>query len=237
MYTKLKTYWPTVLVFIVSIICLAFVKYQFSELIQDFTAIPVVASLFAALFQILRDQAAHDKALLLQQSQNSFSLASGSHMAIAAFNKHVEFSDKYIKEYQNALQMLFETGASIKLDLSPQATILHKLRQEYAIWLTQEIDVALEPFEVALRQITANAIHLKVIQNQENPQLSYLEVSDNLYKLFAEFMGLEEWQDEKLTDELTKTALINRFRTILGIEDLTKMRALIIEKHMSSLKK
>src|SRR5437762_1785859 len=65
---------------------------------QAISAVPALGALFAALFQVFRDQAAFERQLLLQQQQQAFNLGAASHMASKAFDKHSEFCEKYMAE-------------------------------------------------------------------------------------------------------------------------------------------
>uniref|UniRef100_UPI00356A2641 hypothetical protein n=1 Tax=Pontibacterium sp. TaxID=2036026 RepID=UPI00356A2641 len=61
------------------------------EVYKGVAALPAIGGLFAALFQLLRDNAAHERAVELQSSQQLFNLGATSHMANTVFDKHVEF--------------------------------------------------------------------------------------------------------------------------------------------------
>jgi hypothetical protein len=64
-----------------------------TDLIRNVIALPGVGALFIALFQLLRDEAAHVRALEIHDKQQSFNLGVTSHMANVALDKHVEFSE------------------------------------------------------------------------------------------------------------------------------------------------
>ena len=78
--------------------------------IQFLAGIPLVGALVATLVQILRDQAAYERAMLVLVAQNRFSLGASSHMANVAFDKHVQFSEEYAEEVYKALGTLFRKG-------------------------------------------------------------------------------------------------------------------------------
>jgi hypothetical protein len=81
-----------------------------TDILRGIIGLPGVAALFAALFQIVRDQSAHERALELLEKQQLFSLGTASHMANIAFDKHVQFSEQYILKMQEGLTELFRTG-------------------------------------------------------------------------------------------------------------------------------
>ena len=83
-----------------------------TDVIRSLITVPGVGALFIALFQLLRDEAAHVKALEIHDKQQLFNVGVTSHMANVAFDKHVEFSETYIKKMQEGLTELFRTGAS-----------------------------------------------------------------------------------------------------------------------------
>ncbi len=66
-----------------------------SEILRGIVGLPGVAALFATLYQILRDQAAHERVIELQERQELFNLGVASHMANVAFDRHVQFSERY----------------------------------------------------------------------------------------------------------------------------------------------
>lgn len=57
---------------------------------------PWCGAIVTVLYQLLRDQAAHARALELQERQQLFNLGVASHMANVAFDKHIHFSEQYI---------------------------------------------------------------------------------------------------------------------------------------------
>ena len=69
-----------------------------NELFKGIAVTPAIASLFFALFRVFRDEAEFQKKQFLQEKQQFFNLASTSHMANVAFDKHVEFCELYLYE-------------------------------------------------------------------------------------------------------------------------------------------
>ena len=221
-----RTYAGIAVVFALSVVMVLWLPS--GELIQTIAAVPLVGSLIAALFQVLRDQAAHDRQLLLQDSQNRFSLGATSHMANVAFDKHVQFSEDYVGEVHKTLRTLFREGPTD--EVFKHTTELYSTQQKYAVWLTPQIESDLELFESALRKIGANAGYLKSTTNATDRQERIAE----MYKTFADVMGSKwmgtEWNGEKLTEELAITMVIRRLRGILGTEELTAIRAALLAK-------
>ncbi len=227
-----KTYLGIAMVFVLSL--WLFYSLPDGELIQRIAAIPVVGSLVGALFQILRDQAEYDRKLAQINIQNSFTLGATSHMANVAFDKHVLFCEEYVAEVHKAVSTLFRRGPTQEV-LAHTGT-LYTLQQKYSVWLTPQIEEDLEVFESALRQIGANAGYINDAPDAEDrPQRIAA-----MYKTFAsvmgvKFMGTSEWQGESLSEELAVSMVIRKLRAILGIEELTKMRAVFVKNALREL--
>lgn len=66
----------------------------FNDVSRIVAAFPAVGAVFVAVFQVFRDQLAHDREVSLQTTQNSFAIGATSHMANVAFDKHVAFSEE-----------------------------------------------------------------------------------------------------------------------------------------------
>jgi len=198
--------------------------------IQFLAGIPLVGTLIAALIQILRDQAAHERAMLVLAAQNRFSLGASSHMANVAFDKHVQFSEEYAEKVFKTLSTLFKKGPT--QEVLQHTGNLYTLQQKYAVWLTSRVEKDLETFESALRRIGASAGYIRDDPSAEDRQ----QRLDEMYQTFAEVMGFEKWQGEQLTDELAISMMIRRLRKILGTEELTEMRSAIVSKAIAELR-
>lgn len=204
-----------------------------ADFLKSLSAIPLVGSLVGALWQVLRDQAAHERQLLLQDSQNRFSIGATSHMAAVAFDKHVQFCEEYVAEVHKTLHTLFREGPTEQV--FPHTAALYTIQQKYSVWLTQKIEFNLEQFEGALRKIGANDIYLKTAGGAEDRQQRIAE----MYKTFADVMGKErmgaKWKGEKLSEELAVSMVIRRLRAILGTEELTQMRSAFVTKALAGM--
>src|SRR5690349_14074249 len=77
------------------------------EIARTLSALPFVGALFVALFQILRDHSTFEKDRLTQEREHAFIVAATSHMSQVVFNKHVDFSEAYLKALQDLLGNLF----------------------------------------------------------------------------------------------------------------------------------
>ena len=87
---------------------------------------------------------AHERSVLLAEMNNAFSMGATSHMAEVAFDKYVEFSEKYLETMSEVLNTSIQKGARRKqLDLAP----IFKIRQKWALWLTEDIERNLDQFQ------------------------------------------------------------------------------------------
>lgn len=217
-------------VFLASAATLKLLPY--GTLLQEFAAIPLVGSLAAALFQVLRDITAHERQVLLQDSQQRFALGASSHMANVAFDKHVAFTEEYIAEVFKTLDTLFQKGPTE--EALSHANNLFSLRRKYTVWLTDEIDKTLQAFEGALRTVGANDWFLKNAGSDQNRQ----KAIEEMHKVFADIlgrenMGADNWKGKPLSKEVAISHIVQGLRTVLGTEELTKIRGALIKKALN----
>lgn len=72
-------------------------------------------------------------------------------MANVTFDKHIEFCEMYMEEVHKTVSTLFRDGPT-EVALS-HAGRFNDLRQDYAAWITNDINEQLFPFEQALREL------------------------------------------------------------------------------------
>lgn len=228
-----KTYGVIVSIGLVSVI--AYFLARNHDTLQFLLAIPFVGSLLGVLLQVLRDQAAHERSLLVHEAENRFVLGISSHMGNTAFDKHVEFSEAYVREAQAALVTLIREGPSE--GALKHGWALSEIRNKYVIWLTPELEEALSPFETALREIGANAYYVEAVRGSKEDSSARSKALEAMYNKFAEVMGFKEWKGQSLTDELAIAALVRKLRNILGTEELTSLRSSILAKATSELRR
>ena len=80
------------------------------EGLRTLAAVPAVGATFAAMFQVLREDMAHERAVQMQEARNRFEIGIASHMANVAFDKHAVFREEYAAELYSALKTLFRKG-------------------------------------------------------------------------------------------------------------------------------
>jgi hypothetical protein len=93
------------------------------------------------------------KSIERQKAQESRELFVGatSHMAAVAFDKHIGFCEEYVQEMSKALHKLIQDESAERS--RRMAMRLSRIRQKWALWLTQEIENELDQFERKIEQI------------------------------------------------------------------------------------
>jgi len=147
-------------------------------------------------------------------------------------NKHVEFCEEYMQEVHSTVLTLYRKGPT---DLAlNHAGELHKLRQKYAAWLTDEINEKLFPFEQALRSLGADQQFIATTTG--HPQYNEGR-TEKIHKMYDDFKRLLTIDDEKEEDpEIAVESVKKKVREILDIEDLVQLRKALISEARSSLK-
>lgn len=219
-----RTYTCLFAVFVASILLMIF----YDGIFQEFASIPAAGALCAALLQIFRDEASHEKALLQMTAQNSFSLGATSHMANVAFDKHSEFCEAYTKELYTALNTLIRDLVS--QDALEHARNLVEIRREYAVWLNVGLENKLERFERAIREIGAGGTTENSSGTVRNPE----KHQDLVCKVLS-IIGEEEYRGVPLDNDLAVTTIIQKLREVLGTEELAKVRGRLVKKALDTV--
>ncbi len=219
--TNFKTPWRVHLL-LLSVAAASFLlvsQFEHSTVLQLLGGTPGVLALFGILYQLLRDDAAHRGAISRQRDQQLFDLSATSHMAKVAFDKHVAFCEEYASEMYATVSTLFREGPTEKA-LSHSGN-LFRLRQKHSVWLTPEIEAHLEPFELALRRIGANAHLYSTSPSIANESGKVKE----MYAVFSSVMELEMQNVQVVDKQVAVSTIMQRLRAVLGIEALSKMRS------------
>ncbi|MDD5342845.1 MAG: hypothetical protein PHW12_00330 [Smithella sp.] len=181
---------------------------------------PGLLALLSILYQLFRDDAKHQKELIVQHDQQAFDLGATTHMADVAFDKHVIFCEEYMEEVQSGASILFREGSSpTGMTL---ASKLLQIRRKHAVWLTNEIDKKLEPYESAIRKIGASAQYY----NNDPAGAVKSGTTDESQKALLKILNLDA--DNNPDPEIATATIIKRIRDIIGIEGLTNLRRLLI---------
>jgi hypothetical protein len=188
--------------------------------------LPGVGALFWALFQLMRDDAEHQRQRALQHAQQQFDLGVTSHMADVAFDKHVQFCEAYAKELHATLNTLFREGETA--GALAHATRLRDIQNEYIIWVTPQISEKLEPLEAELRRIGAKK-HVHNVTNTPMTPKEFEEISDAFYRILDVRVDPGSKRDERVAI----TAILERLREILAVGELLALRsALVALRHV-----
>lgn len=200
------------------------------ELFKSIFATPAVLALFGALFQFFRDEARYQKDLEAQQKQHLFNIGAMSHMANVAFDKHVEFCEQYMQEVHRTVSTLFKEGPTDET-LRHAATLVD-IKQEFAAWVTNDINEKLFPFEQALRDLGAakgfatSTIGDAAYKDQRKAAIS---------KTWEKFNEILTIQGDEPDEHVAIEAVKEKIREILDIEDLIELRKGLIAQARSSL--
>jgi hypothetical protein len=92
----------------------------------------------------------HKLSILLSDRQNAFSMGISSHMATTLFDKHICFCEEYVEAISNTLYSLVQEGNREQpLDVN----VLFKIRQKWALWLNDDLEVKLNRFEHGYKEM------------------------------------------------------------------------------------
>lgn len=196
--------------------------------IKSISALPITGALLAAIYQILRDQMNFEKEKEIQRKEHFFNLTVTSHMATVAFDKHVQFCEKYIEQMHTGLVKLFQDGPTQEALLF--AVELSKIRKKFRTWLTKDIIDSVVPYEEALSDIGAKARFEEHIKDDKRRE----KVIDEMFRAFSGVTGIKDPEgniDEKIAPE----KIINSLQQVLGIQELTKLRQKVIKEAIASI--
>lgn len=190
-----------------------------AEIGRQLATVPGGLALIGCLYQMIRDEAAHQKDLLLQQDQQLFDLAATSHMANVAFDKHVLFCEEYIKEMHDAITTLYREGTTSQA-MVDHGNRLYHIQRKHAAWLTPDIEKGLAPFEQALRDIGASAY----LYNADPGEAHSSGSIDKEYNLLYDILGFKKESSKAVDQTIAVATVLTHLRKILGIEELTYLR-------------
>lgn len=205
--------------------------FPVEDAIKGIIAFPGIAALISTLWQLMKDQAAHEKSLEIQHNQFKFTLGAASHMANVAFNKHVEFCESYVTEIHSAVTTLFREGASKESLVHAQK--LYQLRIDSSVWLTANINEKLAKFESALRQIGADEHFVQSTAGHSSYAEQRSRAIDRSHTMFLEILGIDK--EKEVNEEYAVEAVITKVRAILGVEELTNLREHLVAEASKAL--
>lgn len=229
MKSEFKVYVFLSVVFLLSLIS-AWVL-PIGEIQKGIFASPALLALIGAIYKIFRDEAKFEKDVILQDRQQIFSIGAASHMANTAFDKHVDFCEKYMAEVHETIIVMFREGES-ELALKHAAN-LADIRKLYAAWLTKEMNQKLEPFEQSLREIGSAAHFVKRTENSKRHQEARARKIDEAFANFCTLMNIGE---DNIIDGVCDIEEVKEVvKSFLGINELTKIREHLISEATKSI--
>lgn len=211
---------------IVVISFLAAIFAPVNDVYRGIFGLPGATALGGALFQLFRDQQAHERNLKLQSEQQLFSLGTTSHMANTVFDKHVAFCEKYMAEVHELVDTLTREGAT--RTAVNHGNALYTLRMEYAAWLTPEIDQKLEPYEQFVRELGADAGFVEDTRGSEAYAAARSQAIERAYNNLKITL---EWGDVTAgNDEARISSVKNKVRKILQVDQLVAIRECLVQR-------
>ena len=195
------------------------------NIFRGITATPAVGALFIALYQIFREQAAYEKQLELQRQQQIFNLSVTSHMANVAFDKHVDFCERYIKKMNECIRYLVHNGPTEQALLF--AKELTALRIEYMPWLTENIVKKISHYENELAKIGFKCGSVECAKTDEKFRSKLL---DEIESIFSEII-LGDYGSEDVVSE----KIVAHLQELLGIKELTILRQSVIREALKTI--
>lgn len=223
MKTSIRTYLGLIAVFIASFGCAYLLPIN--QVFKSIAATPAIAALVAVIYQILKDQAAFERQDYLQRQQQIFNLGATSHMANTAFDKHVEFCEKYMSEVHQMVTDLVGHGPS-EQRIDGHLASLMELKKQYAAWVPKDVALQLEPFEDAISEMSALCGLGTRLRGETDENRA--ETIKAMYGIFHTVLGIEDREVTEQNRHITVEEVKERIRSILGINELTKMRKMIV---------
>lgn len=220
----MKLTWPIYLVLVAVFACAALLTWilRSTGIWQDLAGTTGAVSLILAMYQLVRDEAAHIKRVALQHDQQHFDLGITSHMADVAFDRHVALCDEFVGELFTTLQCLMDNPHNYEVAKKKADTIGDIIRK-HALWITPELQAQLEEFEGAVRNIASKTYIAGRRPSVESTQ----EVLDLLLDLIDP--GSAPGTPPKR--ELSYRKIIDHARRVLGVKELTELRRTLLERN------
>lgn len=201
-----------------------------ADILRWVSGAPALVALIGVVLQIFRDHAQHEKTLVIQRDQQHFILGVTSHMANVAFDRHVDFCEKYITQMQETLSTLFHEGPTRKcLELSAK---LADTRLSFRTWLTSDIQNKILPFENALTKIAGMHIELEGLPVGDKRT----QVVEAMHNTFADILGLSRHEGRGESDEAVVAGrIMNHLQDILGVKQLVRLRIALVDEAVKTL--
>lgn len=215
----MKKFWVLIALVVGSLVCALILRKVGSPFVSELAALPAVGALFAALYQIARDQIASERAISLQTSSQLFDLAAMSHMSKVCFDKYVEFAEAYFSEAGSILSELFQAGPTERT--GREQSRLYDLRRKYSLWITTGTTKHLDKFQDGLVEIGMKMRLSNAADTSEQRNKLFNEA----HAAYVQVLGLGSECDDGAVD-IRKLAEV--LRSILGTDTLAELRQRLI---------
>jgi len=199
------------------------------QIAGELAALPLIGTVFSGLFLILREQTAHERALLLQQLNTAASLGTASHMANVAFDKHVAFSEESLNAALDIIAKVTSKGPSA--EAAGLALQLTSIRRKHALWVTTDVNTSLEKFEHSVWRIGALSQQLPSLEFDHE---LYRNRQEQVQAAFFELLGISDGDDESKREQAIDK-IIRNLQDLLGNPELTKLRASLVRTAAQTL--
>lgn len=195
---------------------------------QAWLAAPAPLALLGALFQLVRDQAAHERASEMQREQHAFTLGAVSHMAVVAFDKHMAFCEEYVRKMDQGLRRLIVDGP--RKEVIQLAQSLHEIRSKYHPWIASSTEAAVVRYERALDQIGIDAMGLDHAEGEARKKL--------VDRMLANFSSIVGFQYEGAGDPaIAASAILEHLQQSLGVNELAELREGILRGALDAVRR
>jgi hypothetical protein len=223
--SRVKRYGIPAVIFLASVV-LAIL--QGSDLTRVIASLPAILALLDLLWQVWRDQLAHERAKELLYSQQDFTLAVASQISGRVFDKQVEFAERYISVLNEAVPHLFRNGPTIKV--GEYASELRSIRADFSPWISTDLTKKLIPYEHALSSISTSTQLFEMLPVGPNRTVFV----EKAYSTFQDFLGIKETEDN-LTEQDAVSAILSHLQDVLGIQDLEELRRISVKAAVDRL--
>lgn len=177
------------------------------------SSLPAIGGLLGVLITIVKDNAAHERNLIVQQKNQDYMLGVTSHMANVTFDKHVEFCEAYMNKTTEGFMKLMSQGPTP--DAAGIALGLKLLRLKYVTWIAHDVYKKLEIFEQALFDIgMLSPDRGEVLSKQEDVIMN--EEARHLFDVIAGDKKALTCEEENIA--ISKVT--EHLQDILGIKEL-----------------
>jgi len=155
----------------------------------------------------------------------------GSHMAIVAFDRYMQFCEEYTTQFREVLAGIIQTGPH-KNALTYSAELL-RLRTRWSLWVPDDINALLEKFEKVLRQMGADAQLSASELAASVPNRA--ELINRMYKAFSDLLAMGNWNGEEANKEIAVATMMSLLKETLGIEPFGILRQLTLNSAIGEL--